>query len=167
MTNFHQEKLYKRAAARSVSGRAAPEARLYWAAFGGLLFPIGMMAFAWTGQPHIPWPVPALMLVISYWGIYCMYLGVLYVHSEVSRKLGTEGTDFAVTISRTRTRRTLLLPRQRKVLRGILRPAYFRSLRDRWYVVTVVYLPTAPQLRPKSGTADDCGCGSPSWLVFG
>lgn len=76
ISTFHQEKLYARAAARSPTGRAPPEARLYWAAVGGLLFPAGMMAFAWTGRPHIPWPVPAVMLTISYWGIYCMYLGV-------------------------------------------------------------------------------------------
>jgi MFS family permease len=75
-TAFHQERLYGRAAAKSGNGRAPPEARLYWAAAGGLLFPAGMMAFAWTGRPHIPWPVPAAMLCLSYWGIYCMYLGV-------------------------------------------------------------------------------------------
>ncbi|CAK9782640.1 MFS general substrate transporter [Cutaneotrichosporon oleaginosum] len=73
-TASHQERLYARAAA--ASGRAPPEARLYWAAAGGLLFPAGMMAFAWTGRPHVPWPVPAAMLCISYWGIYSMYLGV-------------------------------------------------------------------------------------------
>lgn len=76
ISTYHQEKLYARAAKRSPTGRAPPEARLYWAAAGGILFPAGMMAFAWTGRPHIPWPVPALMLVISYWGVYCMYLGV-------------------------------------------------------------------------------------------
>lgn len=75
-STYHQEHLYARAAARSSTGRAPPEARLYWAAAGGLLFPAGMMAFAWTGRPHIPWPVPAVMLIISYWGIYNMYLGV-------------------------------------------------------------------------------------------
>ncbi|GMK57937.1 hypothetical protein CspeluHIS016_0407710 [Cutaneotrichosporon spelunceum] len=76
LTAFHQERLYRRAAAKSETGRAPPEARLYWAAVGGLLFPAGMMAFAWTGRPNIPWPVPAAMLCISYLGIYCMYLGV-------------------------------------------------------------------------------------------
>lgn len=73
---FHQERLYA-AAAPPNGGRPKPETRLYWAAAGGLLFPAGMMAFAWTGRPAIPWPVPATMLCISYWGIYCMYLGVL------------------------------------------------------------------------------------------
>jgi hypothetical protein len=76
-TNFHQEALYRRAARRSPSGRAPPEARLYWAAVGGVLFPLGMMVFAWTGRPDIHWIVPAIMLCISYWGTYCMYCGLL------------------------------------------------------------------------------------------
>lgn len=49
-SQFHQEKIYRKVAERSASGHAPPEARLYWAAFGGLLFPAGMMAFAWTGR---------------------------------------------------------------------------------------------------------------------
>lgn len=76
-TNYHQEYLYRRAAQRSPTGRAPPEARLYWAAIGGVLFPLGTMVFAWTGTPNIHWIVPAIMLCISYWGSYCMYNGVL------------------------------------------------------------------------------------------
>ncbi|RSH78924.1 uncharacterized protein EHS24_001847 [Apiotrichum porosum] len=75
-TNYHQEYLYRRAAQRSPTGRAPPEARLYWAAIGGVLFPLGTMVFAWTGTPNIHWIVPAIMLCISYWGSYCMYNGV-------------------------------------------------------------------------------------------
>lgn len=76
ISNYHQEYLYARAGRRNLAG-PPPEARLYWAAIGGLLFPIGTIVFAWTGKPSIPWPVPALMLCISYWGCFCMYLGVL------------------------------------------------------------------------------------------
>jgi hypothetical protein len=77
LSNYHQEHLYRRAAARSVTGHAPPEARLYWAAMGGVLFPVGMLVFAWTGTPDIHWAVPAVMLCISYWGVFCIYLGVL------------------------------------------------------------------------------------------
>lgn len=75
-SNFHQDHLYNRAAQRN-GGKAPPEARLYWAAYGGLMFPLAMYAFAWTGRPDIPWPVPALFLCIANWGIFCMYSGVL------------------------------------------------------------------------------------------
>lgn len=68
-TNWNQESLYRRAAAGSPTGRAPPEARLYWAAVGGVLFPLGMMIFAWTGSPAVVhWSVPTIMLCISYWG---------------------------------------------------------------------------------------------------
>jgi len=77
LSNYHQERLYRQAGQRAPSGHAPPEARLYWAAVGGLLFPIGTIVFAWTGKPHIHWVVPAIMLCISYWGTFCMYLGVL------------------------------------------------------------------------------------------
>lgn len=36
-----------------MTGRAPPEARLYYAAFVGLAFPIGLYGFAWTGRPDV------------------------------------------------------------------------------------------------------------------
>lgn len=75
LSNYHQERLYRRAG--SESSPPPPEARLYWAAIGGLLFPVGTLIFAWTGKPAVHWVVPAIMLCISYWGVFCMYLGVL------------------------------------------------------------------------------------------
>jgi hypothetical protein len=78
-SNYHQEHLYAQAAKRH-GGRAPPEARLYWAAYGGLMFPLAMFAFAWTGRPGVPWQVPAVLLCISNWGVYCMYSGVLCVN---------------------------------------------------------------------------------------
>ncbi|KAK1922845.1 major facilitator superfamily domain-containing protein [Papiliotrema laurentii] len=70
----HQEALYRRAA-RKNGGIAPPEARLYYAAYGGLCFPIGTYVFAWTGKPSIPWIVPAIALCISNFGIYTIYAG--------------------------------------------------------------------------------------------
>ncbi|GMK56290.1 hypothetical protein CspeluHIS016_0301300 [Cutaneotrichosporon spelunceum] len=75
LTSFHQEHLFHKAAARSPTGRASPEARLYWAAIGGLIFPSATLAFGWTGRPPIHWAVPAFFLCLSYWGIFSMYLG--------------------------------------------------------------------------------------------
>lgn len=52
-TNYHQEYLYAKKARSSSTGRAPPEARLYYAAFVGLAFPIGLYGFAWTGRPDV------------------------------------------------------------------------------------------------------------------
>ena len=76
VSNYHQEYLYSRAAAKN-NGRAPPEARLYWAAYGGLIFPLATFAFAWTGRPSVPWSVPAVFLCIANWGEYAMYSGLL------------------------------------------------------------------------------------------
>lgn len=51
--NFHQEKLYARAAAKAAPNKPPPEARLYWACVGGILTPIGFFIFAWTGRADI------------------------------------------------------------------------------------------------------------------
>ena len=76
LLNGHQESLYRRSA-RKHEGHAPPEARLYYAAYGGLCFPLATYVFAWTGRPGIPWPIPAVALCFSWFGVYCMYSGVL------------------------------------------------------------------------------------------
>ncbi|TXT15772.1 hypothetical protein VHUM_00275 [Vanrija humicola] len=73
---LHQERLYARACARSATGKAAPEVRLYWACVGGLLYPLSMYGFAWTGRPSVPWGVPAMFLSFALWGVYMMYAGL-------------------------------------------------------------------------------------------
>jgi len=77
LSNMHMEKVYLRAAAKSPSGRAQPEVRLYWAASAGLLFPLSMFVYAWTGRPSVHWIVPAIFLSLSNWGVYIMYSSVL------------------------------------------------------------------------------------------
>ena len=73
---FHQEHLYALAKSQR-AGKSFPEARLYWAAIGGVVFPLAMLGYGWTGQPWIPWIVPCLFLVIENAGVFCMYAGVL------------------------------------------------------------------------------------------
>lgn len=73
----HQEHLYARAMKKH-NGRAPPEARLYWAAYGGLMFPISLFVFAWTGRAgYVHWAVPAVALCFQMWAVFCMYTGVL------------------------------------------------------------------------------------------
>ncbi|WWC91457.1 uncharacterized protein L201_006403 [Kwoniella dendrophila CBS 6074] len=73
---FHQDKLY-RTSAKKHNGKAPPEARLYWAAYGGLMFPLFCFIYAWTGRAGIVhWAVPAVCLIGCYTGIFMMYTGV-------------------------------------------------------------------------------------------
>lgn len=57
--NYHQEYLYEKRARKSATGRAPPEARLYYAAYVGLAFPLGLYGFAWTGRPDIQCVLPS------------------------------------------------------------------------------------------------------------
>lgn len=73
----HQEYLYRRACSKH-NGKAPPEVRLYWAAYGGLLFPFALYVYAWTGQAGVVhWAVPGVALVFMNWGVFAMYSGVL------------------------------------------------------------------------------------------
>lgn len=79
--NSFQDRIYFRETrkARLKGARPPPEARLHLAAFAGLLFPLSLYVFAWTGKPSIPWPVPMLFLIFENVGVYLMYSGVLLV----------------------------------------------------------------------------------------
>ncbi|KAK8843471.1 hypothetical protein IAR55_007128 [Kwoniella newhampshirensis] len=77
VSNIHQEYLYRRAGRKSANGRSPPEARLYWAAYGGLMFPLSLYIFGWTGRAGVVhWAVPAVFLIFMNWGVFTMYLGV-------------------------------------------------------------------------------------------
>ena len=68
ITNVYQDKLYTRHVAKR-----GPEARLYACLVGGLLFPAGIMIFAFSqGRGH--WSGPCIGLIICFTGIYTMYL---------------------------------------------------------------------------------------------
>lgn len=71
-TNVIQERLYHRAARRH--GKAIPEARLYAACAGAILFAGGLFMYGWTSP--VFWVVPALAVVIIFAGIYMIYLAV-------------------------------------------------------------------------------------------
>jgi hypothetical protein len=63
-----QDHLYDRATAAN-GGVARPEARLYGAMVGGILFPVGMWWFSWTQFGNIHWIVPEIALVFIILGI--------------------------------------------------------------------------------------------------
>ncbi|KAJ9474114.1 putative drug/proton antiporter YHK8 (putative) [Pseudozyma hubeiensis] len=70
--SFHGKYLYDRAQARN-GGVAVPEARLYYAAVGGILATIGMFIFAFTSYKHVHWIAPEIALVPLVMGIYQIF----------------------------------------------------------------------------------------------
>ncbi|KZS99303.1 MFS general substrate transporter [Sistotremastrum niveocremeum HHB9708] len=52
--------LYRRSARKSPDGVAPPEARLMMGMLGGIVYPVGLLWFAWTTFPSIPAIVPII-----------------------------------------------------------------------------------------------------------
>ncbi|KAF9266667.1 MFS general substrate transporter [Marasmius fiardii PR-910] len=70
-TNFIQERLYQKR-----YPHRGPEARLYFACFAAVLFPIGMFIYAWTSLAHVSWVGVAMGVVVFTWACYIIYLAV-------------------------------------------------------------------------------------------
>ncbi|KAJ2929472.1 hypothetical protein H1R20_g7617, partial [Candolleomyces eurysporus] len=64
--NLYQEQLYKRGV----------EARLYLACVAGVLFPVGMLIYAWSCFPWVHWIALAIGITIFTWSTYIIYLSV-------------------------------------------------------------------------------------------
>jgi MFS family permease len=60
-----QERLYRRACRRTKKDKPAPEARLYMAMVGAVLFPLGALLLAFTGRSsvHYMWPVVSIGII--------------------------------------------------------------------------------------------------------
>jgi MFS family permease len=71
--------LYLKSARKNTEkrGKPIPEARLYTAIPGSLLFTLGLFMFGWTNQPSIHWIVPTIAIAIVGVGIYSIYMGVV------------------------------------------------------------------------------------------
>lgn len=73
ITNLYQERLYQQNVAKR-----GPEARLYGAMVGGLLFPIGIFLFAFTaGRTSAVGPLIALFIL--FFGVFTIYLAVSFL----------------------------------------------------------------------------------------
>lgn len=68
LSNIYQERLYQRHVAKR-----GPEARLYAAMVGGIMFPFGVFIFAFaSGRGH--WMGPVVGLVMVFLGVFTIYL---------------------------------------------------------------------------------------------
>lgn len=88
--NLHQEKLYHRASMRH-NGKAPPEARLYWACFGALLFPAGLFFFAWSGQPSVHPAAPIVSLVMINAGVFWIYVSIFSYVADCYERYASSG----------------------------------------------------------------------------
>ena len=86
LANFHQERLYKRAASRSPSGKPPPEARLYYACVGALLYPGGLYMYAWGTRAGVSPVVGIIGFVIFNAGVYSIYTAVFSYVSGGQRR---------------------------------------------------------------------------------
>ncbi|KAE8218365.1 hypothetical protein CF319_g7747 [Tilletia indica] len=71
VTNFYQESLY-----RKHFPQRGPEARLYAACAGAVLFPLGCLIYAWTSYSHVHIAGPIIGIIVLMLGIYHIYLSV-------------------------------------------------------------------------------------------
>ncbi|KAF8884047.1 major facilitator superfamily domain-containing protein [Gymnopilus junonius] len=71
LSNMLQEKLYQ----ENFPIRG-PEARLYYACFGGVLLPAGMFIYAWSSFERIPWIALAIGIVLIIWAVFIIYVAV-------------------------------------------------------------------------------------------
>ncbi|KAK0569354.1 hypothetical protein OC861_001068 [Tilletia horrida] len=69
--NFVQEALYRRNVARK-----GPEARLYAACVGAVMFPVGCLIYGWTSFAYVSLAGPIVGVVVLMVGIYSIYLAV-------------------------------------------------------------------------------------------
>jgi MFS family permease len=88
IVNPIQDWLYLRSAPRNkeTPGRPIPEARLYFAVPGSIIFTGGLFWYGWSSYPDLPWIVPALGIGCVGFGIYEIYMAVVNYLSDAYEK---------------------------------------------------------------------------------
>ncbi|CAG8942471.1 unnamed protein product [Penicillium salamii] len=74
-----QDWFYFRSAARNTEhpGKPIPEARLYTAIPGSLLFAASLFWYGWSSKPDVHWIVPTIGITCAGLGIYSIYMAVV------------------------------------------------------------------------------------------
>ncbi|KAL1301638.1 hypothetical protein AAFC00_005861 [Neodothiora populina] len=92
-----QDKLYLKSASRNkeTPGKPIPEARLYFAVPGSLLFASGMFIYGWTSYPFIPWIAPTIGIAVVGVGIYSIYLAVVNYLADAYEKYAASALSAA------------------------------------------------------------------------
>jgi len=97
LVNPVQDWLYLRSAGRNKEkpGKPIPEARLYFAVPGSLLFTVGLFWYGWTSKPNIHWIVPTCGVACVGVGIYSIYLGVVNYLTDAYEKFAASALSAA------------------------------------------------------------------------
>lgn len=83
-----QDKLYMQSAKRNMErpGKPIPEARLYFAVPGSIIFSAGMFWFGWASRESLHWIIPTLGLGCVGIGVYSIYLAVVNFLADAYEK---------------------------------------------------------------------------------
>ncbi|KAK5948170.1 hypothetical protein OHC33_010823 [Knufia fluminis] len=92
-----QDSLYLKSRSRNTErpGKPIPEARLYFAVPGSLLFTAGLLWYGWTCGPTVHWIVPTIAIAIVGIGIYSIYLGVVNYLTDAYEKFAASALSAA------------------------------------------------------------------------
>lgn len=148
-----QDRLYLNSARKNKErpGHPIPEARLYFAVPGSLIFTAGLFWYGWASYPHVHWSVPMLGVGAVGIGIYSIYLAVVNYLADAYEKYAASALSAA---SMGRNTFGAFLP--------LASPALYRNLGFQWAssllgfiglalsVVPVILLLKGPQIRARS-----------------
>lgn len=92
-----QDKLYLNSAKRNMErpGKPIPEARLYFAVPGSLLFTTGMFWYGWASDASLHWIVPTLGIGCVGIGVYAIYLAVVNYLADAYEKYAASALSAA------------------------------------------------------------------------
>lgn len=97
IVNPIQDKLYLNSASRNLErpGKPIPEARLYFAVPGSVIFGIGMIWYGWASYSTLNWIVPTLGLACVGIGVYSIYLAVVNYLADAYEKYAASALSAA------------------------------------------------------------------------
>ncbi|KJX95167.1 MFS multidrug transporter like protein [Zymoseptoria brevis] len=153
LLNPLQDALYLSSAHRNTErpGKPIPEARLYTAVPGSLIFSAGMFWFGWTSREDIHWIVPTFGLGCVGVGVYSIYLSVVNYLADAYEKYAGSALSAA---SMGRNVFGAFLPLATPALYGTLGTAWASSLVGliglALSAVPVVLLVKGQEIRAKS-----------------
>jgi MFS family permease len=95
--NPWQDRLYLGTASKNkeAPGKPIPEARLYFAVPGSLMFTAGLFVYGWTSYPDIPWIAPTIGVAMVGLGIYSIYLAVVNYLADAYEKYAASALSAA------------------------------------------------------------------------
>lgn len=92
-----QDRLYLRTANKNKEkpGKPIPEARLYFAVPGSLIFTVGLFWYGWSSYTHVHWIVPTIGISLVGLGIYEIYMAVVNYLADAYEKYAASALSAA------------------------------------------------------------------------